>query len=87
MPTDTKFQDQCRVCSKLLSLNSSRQTSQHKIFKTTKCCDEHCSLHIKCAKQFALLMDPSYKFDSDTYVEDANTSLYYFLCQKMLLLW
>ena len=59
MPTDTKFLDQCRVYSKRLSLNSPRQTSQDNIFKTTKCCDEHCSLHIKCAKQFALLMDLS----------------------------
>ena len=87
MPTDTKFLDQCRVCSKRLSLNSPRQTSQHSIFKTTKCCDEHCLLHIKCAQQFAHLMDPSYKFDSDTYVEDANTSLYCFLSKKLLLLW
>ena len=87
LPPDNKLLDQCRVCSKRLILNSTRQGSKHDIFKSTKCCNKHSALHIKCDSKFALVMDALYNFDVSTYEDDKNTSLYCFLYEKMLLLW
>ena len=74
--------NQCRVCSKTLSLNSTRQGKKYNISKMTSCYKIFSCLHIKCDRKFALVMDASYKFDALTYKSDDNSTLYCFLCEK-----
>ena len=83
LPPDKYFLNQCRVCAKALSLNSSRQGTKHNIFKMTSCCNVFSCFHIKCIRKFALAMDASYKFDVLTYESDNNLLLYCFLCEKI----
>ena len=50
--------------------------------KTTKCCDKHGPLHIKCISKLSCAMDVSYNFDVLTYADDESMSLNFFLCEK-----
>ena len=86
LPPDKYCLNQCRVCSKALSLNFSRQGTKHNIFKMTSCCNVFSFFHIKCIRKFALAMDASYKFDVLSYESDENSPLYCFLCKTLLVL-
>ena len=77
-----KLLGECRVCSKHLALICERQSARSQLFKTALCCDEHRLLHIRLARVFSTIVDPSYKFDSPNYEEDKNIKLYCFVCEK-----
>ena len=79
---DIQEPTKCRVCSRLVSLNSARHGMKYNIFKSTKCCQEHSIVHIKCAEQFCSIIDPSYEFDQMSYPLDDTILLYCFICEK-----
>ena len=81
-PPDIQMPGRCRVCSKHVSLNSTRHTQKYNIFKTTKCCKECSVIYAKCARQFCAIIDPSYEFDPKSYEKDDNMHLYCFICEK-----
>ena len=76
LPPDKGILDQYRVYTRYLSLNSPRQTMIYNTFNTTKCCNEHDPLYIKCVSKFSHVMDVLYNFDASTYVDDENMPLY-----------
>ena len=82
LPPENKTVYHCRVCGNRLSLKSLRQTIKHNIFKTTKCCNKYCPLHIKCVNKLSHVMDASYQFDASTYGDDDTMPLYCFVCEK-----